>query len=57
MALTRAAAYKKQIDLKNKDILDAGADRFQTMLFDAMAEKDPDLYKKVRKFIREAQKE
>lgn len=51
VALTRAAAYKKNIDLKNKEILDAGADQFQTMLFDAMAEEDPELYKRVRKFI------
>ncbi len=53
VALTRAAAYKKNIDIKNKDVLDAGADQFQTMLFEAMAEKDPELYKKVRKFIKE----
>ena len=55
VALTRAAAYKKQIDLKNKGILDAGAEQFQTMLFDAMAEKDPELYKQVRKFIKKEQ--
>lgn len=53
VALTRAATYKKRIDIQNKDIMDAGADQFQTMLFDAMAEKDPELYKKVRKFIKE----
>lgn len=53
VALTRAAAYKKNIDIKNKDVLDAGADQFQMMLFEAMAEKDPELYKKVRKFIKE----
>ena len=55
VALTRAAAYKKRIDIQNKDVMDAGADQFQTMLFDAMAEKDPELYKQVRKFIKEAQ--
>ncbi len=53
VALTRAAAYKKNIDIRNKDVLEAGAEQFQTMIFDAMASKDPELYKAVRKFIKE----
>lgn len=57
VALTRATAYKKNIDIKSKDILEAGADQFRTMLSDAMAAEEPELYKKVRKFIEKKQKE
>ena len=55
VSLTRAAAYKKQIDMKSKDILELGADQFRSMIFDAMATEDPELYKKVRKFIKSKQ--
>jgi len=57
VALTRAAAYKKQIDIKNKDLLEIGADQFRNMIFDAMASEDPELYKKVKKFIKKKQEE
>ncbi len=55
VALTRAAAYKKQVDTKNKEILEVGADQFRTMIFDAMAAEEPELYRKVRKFIKKKQ--
>ena len=57
VALTRAAAYKKQIDIKNKDLLEIGADQFRNMIFDAMASEDPELYKKVKRFIKKKQEE
>lgn len=53
VALTRAVAYKKKIDIDSKGILENGADQFQSMLFEAMAEDDPELYRKIRKFIKE----
>lgn len=55
IALTRAAAYKKNIDIKTKDILDNGADQFQSLIFEAMSSEEPELYKKVKKFIKSKQ--
>lgn len=55
VALTRAVAYKKKIDIDSKDILENGADQFQSLIFEAMADEDPDLYKRVKKFIKEKQ--
>lgn len=57
VALTRAAAYKKQIDIKNKDILENGAEQFQSLIFEAMAKERPDLYKEVKKFLKSKSKE
>ena len=59
-ALIRAAAYKSNIDLKNKDILDAGFESVKTMVFEAMAKENPALYTQVVKFLdskREIKKE
>ena len=51
VALTKAVAYKKNIDLKNKDILETGVEQVKSMIFEAMAEKRPELYKEVMDFI------
>lgn len=56
VALTRAAAYKKNVDLRNKDVLEIGAEQFQTALYDAMKEQNPALYKEFQKFIKEQRK-
>lgn len=53
VALTRAVAYKKKIDIDSKNILENGADQFQSLLFEAMADEKPELYKEIRKFIKE----
>lgn len=55
VALTRAAAYKKNIDIKNKEILENGADKFMAYIFEIMADEDPALYKKVKKFFKSKQ--
>lgn len=55
VALTRAVAYKKNVDIKNKEILENGADQFQSLIFEAMADEDPELYRRVKKFIKEKQ--
>lgn len=55
VALTRAAAYKKNVDIKNKNILENGADQFMSYIFESMAAEDPSLYKKVRKFVKSKQ--
>ncbi|MCM1506383.1 MAG: DUF3486 family protein [Ruminococcus flavefaciens] len=55
VALTRAVAYKKKIDIDSQSVLENGADQFQSLIFEAMADEDPDLYKRVKKFIKEKQ--
>lgn len=51
VALTKAVAYKKNIELKNKDILETGIEQVKSMIFEAMAEERPELYKEVMGFI------
>ncbi len=53
VALTRAAAYKKNLELKNKEIIDVGSEQFQSLIFEAMAKEKPELYKDVKKFLKE----
>lgn len=55
VALTRAAAYKKKIDIDSKNILENGADKFMSYIFEIMADEDPELYKKIKKFVRSKQ--
>lgn len=52
-ALVKAAAYKKNMDLKNEDIMDAGFEQVKTMVFEAMAKERPELYADVAKFLDE----
>ena len=55
VALTRAVAYKKKIDIDSQSVLENGAEQFQSLIFEAMAEENPELYKQVKKFIKEKQ--
>ena len=55
VALTRTVAYKKKIDIDSQSVLETGAEQFQSLIFEAMADEDPDLYKRVKKFIKEKQ--
>ena len=55
VALTRVAAYKRNIDIKNKEILENGADKFMAYIFEIMADEEPELYKKVKKFVKSKQ--
>jgi Protein of unknown function (DUF3486). len=50
-SLVRAASYKKGMDLKNKDILEAGFEQVKTLVFESMAKERPDLYAEVSKFL------
>ncbi len=49
--LVKATAYKKNIDLKNKDMREAGLDEIKTLFFESMAKEDPELYSRVVKFL------
>lgn len=55
VALTRAVAYKRKIDIDSKDALENGAEQFQGYIFEAMSEERPELYKEIKKFIKEKQ--
>ncbi len=57
VALTRAVAYKKNVDTKTRDLLENGAEQFKDLIYEAMAAERPDLYKEVKKFIKSKAKE
>lgn len=56
-ALTRAAAYKQRVDITNKDSLEKGLEYAKKMIFEAMADEEPELYKKVEGFLKRVKKE
>lgn len=56
-ALIRTASYKKNLDLKNKDILEAGYEKVKKLVFDAMAKERPELYTEVSRFLNEKKQE
>lgn len=56
-ALVKAASYKKNLDIKNEDILSAGFEQVKTMVFEAMAKERPDLYKEVAGFLNKKRSE
>lgn len=49
--LVKATAYKKNLDIKNQDMLDTGLDAVKTLVFESMAKEEPELYKSVVKFL------
>ena len=49
--LTRAVAYKKRVELRNKTDLEAGTDDVKTMLWRTMATEKPELYKQVTAYL------
>ena len=56
VALSKAVTYKKNIDLKNKNIQAVGLEQIQSAFYETMAKENPDLYKQVKKFIKEQKK-
>ena len=57
VALTRAAAYKRNVDVKVRGTLENGADQFMSYIYETMAVKDPELLKKVKKFVKSETKD
>jgi hypothetical protein len=49
--LTRAVAYKKRIELQNKNDLQAGTDDLKSQLWSTMAKEQPELYKQVAGYL------
>jgi len=50
-ALIRAAAYKKRIETQNQDSMETGLDAVKSLMFEAMAKEQPELYKQVSVFL------
>ena len=51
MSLVKAAAYKKNMDIKNKDILEAGYEQVKVQMFEVMSKENPKLYTEVIKYL------
>lgn len=49
--VTRAVAYKKRVDMQNKDVVTAALDEVQASVFSALADEQPEVYRKVAQFI------
>lgn len=50
-ALVKAAAYKKNLDVRNEDIMLAGFEQVKGMVFEAMSRERPELYAEVAAFL------
>lgn len=50
-ALIRATAYKKRIDLQNKEVKDTAIDEMKGLMFQEMAKDNPELYKMVVTYL------
>lgn len=53
VALTKAIAYKRKIDVDTKTVLENGMQEFQTAIYEAMAQERPDLYRELKKYLKE----
>ena len=53
VALTKAIAYKKKIDVDTKTVLENGMEEFQAAIYEAMAQERPDLYRELKKYLKE----
>lgn len=53
VALTKAIAYKRKIDVDTKTVLENGMEEFQTAIYEAMAQERPDLYREIKKYLKE----
>lgn len=49
--LVRVAAYKKNLDLKNKDISEAGFDAVRDKFFGALSKDNPELYRQLSEYL------
>lgn len=55
--LIRAAAYKKRIEVQNRDNYESGLEAVKSLVFEAMAKDNPELYKKVTDYLTAKKKE
>ncbi len=55
--LIRAAAYKKRIEVQNRDTYEAGLEAVRGLVFEAMAKERPELYRQVNEYLTRKKKE
>lgn len=55
--LVRAVSYKRNIDVKNKELTEAGFDAAKEKIFDIMEQDDPELYGKLAAYIEKKKEE
>ena len=55
--MIRAAAYKKRIEVQNKENYEAGLEAVQSMVFETMAKDDPELYHRVSAYLNKKKSE
>ncbi len=53
VALTRAVAYKRNVDAKTNTMIENGAEQFSEMFFQALRNDKPELYKELKKFLKD----
>lgn len=53
VALTRAVAYKKNVDAKTNSLIENGVKQFSEVFFQALADDKPKLYKELKKFLKD----
>ena len=53
VALTKAIAYKRKIDVDTKTVIENGMEEFQTAIYEAMSQERPDLYRELKKYLKE----
>ena len=53
VALTRAVAYKRNVDAKTNTVIENGAGQFNEAFFQALADDKPKLYKELKKFLKD----
>ena len=53
VALTRAVAYKKNVDAKTNSLIENGVEQFNSFAYQAMKDENPKLYKELKKFIKD----
>ena len=51
VALTRAVAYKRNVDAKTNTVIENGAGQFNEAFFQALADDKPKLYKELKNFL------
>ncbi|MCM1212925.1 MAG: DUF3486 family protein [Lachnospiraceae bacterium] len=56
-ALIRAGAYKKRIDLQNRGDYETGLEAVRSLVFEAMAKENPELYRQVSAFLTKKKEE
>lgn len=53
ISLTKAAAYKKNVEYKTEDIKTIGVEQVLSMLYNILASDHPELYKKLKQILNE----